>query len=170
MTYYDILGVPHTASTEDIKKAYRKLAQDFHPDKLAGIPPAVAKLAEEKFKDVQEAYEILTKRRAEYDNQLRAAGSAVPPTSRPKPRAATPTPPRASRPAPSPAPCPAPKKEKNIWLICGKFFEEHPWQAWIILGVICILFLAAILSANTGPETPKQAPRTGLNRQRPELQ
>ena len=61
---------PQTASAEDIKKAYRKLAQDFHPDKLAGVPPAVAKLAEEKFKDVQEAYEILSKHRAEYDNQL----------------------------------------------------------------------------------------------------
>jgi DnaJ-class molecular chaperone len=80
MTYYDILGVSRTASTEDIKRAYRQLAQDFHPDKLTGIPPAVAKLAEEKFKDVQEAYEILTKHRAEYDNQLNAVAS--PPRSR----------------------------------------------------------------------------------------
>ena len=82
MTYYDILGVSQTASKDDIKKAYRKLAQDYHPDKLAGIPPAVAKLAEEKFKEVQEAYEILTKHRAEYDNQLRAV---APPPSYPPP-------------------------------------------------------------------------------------
>ena len=86
MTYYDILGVPQTASTQEIKAAYRKLAQEFHPDKLAGIPPAVAKLAEEKFKDVQEAYEILTKHRAEYNEQLKAVGAAAQPHRRPRKR------------------------------------------------------------------------------------
>ena len=82
-TYYDILGVPRNATAEEIKKAYRKLAQDYHPDKLAGVPPAVKKLAEEKFKDVQEAYEILSKHRAEYDNQLGAVNP--PPPSPPSP-------------------------------------------------------------------------------------
>ena len=77
-TYYDILGVPRNATAEEIKKAYRKLAQEYHPDKLAGVPPAVKKLAEEKFKDVQEAYEILSKHRAEYDNQLGAVNPPPP--------------------------------------------------------------------------------------------
>src|SRR5271154_6996128 len=90
MTYYDTLGVPQSASSDEIKKAYRKLAQDYHPDKLGGIPPAVAKLAEEKFKDVQEAYEILTKHRAEYDNQLQAVTPPPPtPPSQPKARTST---------------------------------------------------------------------------------
>jgi len=73
MTYYRHFGrLLELRPRRTFKRAYRQLAQDFHPDKLAGIPPAVAKLAEEKFKDVQEAYEILTKHRAEYDNQLNA--------------------------------------------------------------------------------------------------
>jgi hypothetical protein len=90
-TYYEILGVPRNATADEIKKAYRKLAQDYHPDKLVGVPPAVKKLAEEKFKDVQEAYEILSKHRAEYDNQLGAVNPPSPstPPSQPRTRTAT---------------------------------------------------------------------------------
>lgn len=59
--YYDILGVPKNASEEDIKKAFRKLAQKYHPDKKGGD--------EAKFKEASEAYSILSdkKKRAEYD-------------------------------------------------------------------------------------------------------
>ncbi|MBN1521250.1 MAG: molecular chaperone DnaJ, partial [Candidatus Aureabacteria bacterium] len=62
--YYDILGVSRNASKEDIKKAYRKLAIQYHPDKNQGN-----KEAEEKFKEVSEAYEILSddRKRATYD-------------------------------------------------------------------------------------------------------
>src|SRR4051794_41227428 len=62
--YYAALGVPKAASAADIKKAYRKLARDLHPDKNPDN-----KAAEEKFKAVSEAYDVLsddTKRR-EYD-------------------------------------------------------------------------------------------------------
>ncbi len=52
--YYEILGVSKTATEEDIKKAYRKLAIQYHPDKNPGD-----KVAEEKFKEATEAYEIL---------------------------------------------------------------------------------------------------------------
>ncbi len=59
--YYKILGVPKTASKEEIKKAYRKLAQQYHPDKKNGD--------ENKFKEVNEAYSTLSddKKRAQYD-------------------------------------------------------------------------------------------------------
>ncbi len=52
--YYAIIGVPKTASQEEIKRAYRKKAAQYHPDKNPGD-----KQSEEKFKDLQEAYEVL---------------------------------------------------------------------------------------------------------------
>lgn len=62
--YYKTLGVDRKASQEEIRKAYRKLARQFHPDVNPGKPEA-----EEKFKDVQEAYAVLSdaEKRAHYD-------------------------------------------------------------------------------------------------------
>jgi len=62
--YYKVLGVPKDAPTADIKKAYRKLARQFHPDANKGDAKA-----EEKFKEISEAYDVLSddKRRKEYD-------------------------------------------------------------------------------------------------------
>jgi molecular chaperone DnaJ len=62
--YYDILGVSKSASADEIKKAYRKVAMQYHPDRNPGD-----KAAEEKFKEAAEAYEILSDqdKRAQYD-------------------------------------------------------------------------------------------------------
>ena len=62
--YYGILGVPRTAKEADIKKAYRRLARKHHPDVNPGD-----KRAEERFKKVQEAYDVLSdsKKRVIYD-------------------------------------------------------------------------------------------------------
>src|SRR3972149_1066539 len=62
--YYEALGVSRSASAEDIKKAYRKLAMDHHPDRNPGD-----KKAEGKFRDINEAYDVLkdTEKRAAYD-------------------------------------------------------------------------------------------------------
>lgn len=67
--FYEVLGVAKTASDDEIKKAFRKLAGQFHPDKLSGKPEAEVKAAEEKFKEAKEAYEALSdpKKRADYD-------------------------------------------------------------------------------------------------------
>ncbi|MFL6090697.1 MAG: molecular chaperone DnaJ [Aeromicrobium sp.] len=64
--FYKILGVSKTASQADIKKAYRKLARDNHPDSNPGN-----KAAEDRFKDISEAYSVLSneKKRKEYDEQ-----------------------------------------------------------------------------------------------------
>ncbi len=72
--YYKIIGVAENASAEDIKKEYRKLAIRYHPDKNKGN-----KQAEEKFKEISEAYYVLSdpKRRAEFD-QFRKFGGVDP--------------------------------------------------------------------------------------------
>ncbi|MFL6660568.1 MAG: molecular chaperone DnaJ [Rhizobacter sp.] len=64
--YYEILGVAKNATEDDIKKAYRKLAMKFHPDRNQGDG---AKKAEERFKEAKEAYEMLSdpQKRAAYD-------------------------------------------------------------------------------------------------------
>jgi molecular chaperone DnaJ len=71
--YYEVLGVDRNASTDDIKKAYRKLAVKYHPDKNPGDTTA-----EEKFKELGEAYEALIddNKRAAYDRYGHAAFSA----------------------------------------------------------------------------------------------
>ena len=63
--YYQVLGVDKSASADDIKKAYRKLAMKYHPDRNPGD-----KSAEEKFKEVGEAYEVLSDadKRSRYDS------------------------------------------------------------------------------------------------------
>lgn len=62
--YYEVLGVDRSAGNDEIKKAYRKLAIKYHPDKNPGD-----KEAEEKFKEAAEAYDVLSdaEKRAKYD-------------------------------------------------------------------------------------------------------
>src|SRR3954464_7804304 len=72
--YYAALGVPKDASAADIKKAYRKLARDLHPDKNPDD-----KAAEERFKEVSEAYDVLSddSKRKEYDEARSLFGSGL---------------------------------------------------------------------------------------------
>lgn len=74
--YYEVLGVSRTASQEEIKKAYRKMARQYHPDLNPGD-----KSAEEKFKQVVTAYETLSdpKLRKEYDGKGRTKTEKAPP-------------------------------------------------------------------------------------------
>lgn len=72
--YYKVLGVAENASSEEIKKIYRKLAVKYHPDKNPDNP----KQAEAKFKEISEAYYILSdeKRRKQYDQMRKFGGGA----------------------------------------------------------------------------------------------
>src|SRR5919199_6303913 len=72
-TLYDTLGVKKGASADEIKKAYRKLASQYHPDKNPGDAAA-----EERFKEVQNAYDVLSdpEKRKQYDTWGSANGRA----------------------------------------------------------------------------------------------
>jgi len=78
--YYEVLGVGRRASAKDIRKAYRKLARQYHPDVNPGDTHA-----EEKFKEINEAYEVLSddEKRAKYDQfgqYWQQAAAGTPPT------------------------------------------------------------------------------------------
>lgn len=70
--FYKVLGVPEGASSDDIRRAYRRLARQYHPDHNPGD-----RAAEERMKDASEAYDVLSdpKKRAEYDDVRRMATS-----------------------------------------------------------------------------------------------
>lgn len=72
---YEVLGVSKDASQEEIKRAYRKLAKQYHPDNFANNP--LSDLAEEKFKEINEAYEQLTNGAsgASYQNRSAQGGN-----------------------------------------------------------------------------------------------
>jgi DnaJ like chaperone protein len=63
--YYAILGCNSNDSNEHIKKQYRRLVSDYHPDKIAskGLPEEFTKFANDKFREIQEAYETIKKER-----------------------------------------------------------------------------------------------------------
>ena len=63
---YDVLGVSPNASDDEIKRVYRDLTRKYHPD--ANVNNPLADLAEEKFKEVQEAYDIIMRERANGGN------------------------------------------------------------------------------------------------------
>jgi DNA-directed RNA polymerase subunit RPC12/RpoP len=77
ITHYEVLGIKGNATSKEIKKAHKTLALCLHPDKNVGVNEMVQRLVEERFLEVQEAYETLSDdaRRSEYDAALAALRS-----------------------------------------------------------------------------------------------
>lgn len=99
--YYYLLGLPRGAPLGDIKKAYRKLAAQFHPDKVSRLSPELQQEATSKMMELNEAIAILSDldRRADYDETLELI-----PERKPKPAPAAPPASTAAPPPPPPKP------------------------------------------------------------------
>jgi tetratricopeptide (TPR) repeat protein len=145
--HYQVLGVPTTAPIADIKRAFRRLATEFHPDKHGGDP-----LFEEQFKAVAVAYGVLSSpdRRAQYDYKLQlearqaaemrryATETATSGPSVYKMPSAIPTPPLRTRP-------PAGRRERH-------YQQRMPRQQvrfnrqdfWLVGGLVLLIFLFGI--------------------------
>jgi len=74
-THYQVLGIPESASADEVRRAHRQLAQVLHPDRQAGSSAAEQALAERRMREVNAAWTALSdpQRRAQYDRSLRAA-------------------------------------------------------------------------------------------------
>ena len=94
-TYYTVLNVKETASASEIKTAYRDLIKQVHPDTIANTAPYLRRIAEEKAKEITEAYSVLSNpsKRRDYDRQLaeyrRQSTPQAPPPAPPTPQPAT---------------------------------------------------------------------------------
>lgn len=144
--HYQVLGVLPTASAEVIKQAYRRLANQLHPDKHGGDPRH-----EEQFKAVATAYSILSNpgRRAQYDFQLQQATQQAP---RPATNAATSGPSVYNMPTPTPAPPlrtrpPAGARERHYQQRTpprrARFNRQDFWLVAIIVGLIFLFGISA---------------------------
>lgn len=132
VTYYNVLGIPETATEGEIKRAYRRLIRQIHPDKFPNSSPHRKSAAEKRSGEVIEAYYVLSDsaQRSSYDQQLarhrQQPAEAPPPQQQ---RAATTSPPRSHTSPPSPRrrrrtghPEPKDKSRKRateILLFCG---------------------------------------------------
>ena len=91
-TYYTVLSVKETASPLEIKTAYRDLIKQVHPDTITNLAPYLRRIAEDKAKEITEAYTVLSNssKRREYDRQLAAYRRQNAPQAPPSPPPTTP--------------------------------------------------------------------------------
>jgi len=135
-TYYSLLGISSAATDAEIKSAYRKLAKHFHPDANPQVTDAVRRVTEEKFKEVQEAYDVLrnSSKRALYDRLLATQF------------------PRQAPPTPQPRPVPSAQYQGPPVAHWQKNSTTMPWTqiAVFTVGIMALQFSSTPLSINFG--------------------
>jgi curved DNA-binding protein CbpA len=148
MTHYETLGVSPTASSNEIRRAHRKLVKKYHPDKLRNAPLAEVMQAEEKFKEIQEAYEILTRHRAEYDKQFRTEAPPAAQPSAPRPQTDTDT---AYAPFPDPPPAPDSPARSNgaNWYALAWLVRSN--AALALIGYVVFMAYQTIVLKDASP-------------------
>ena len=179
-TYYTVLNVPETASLTEIKAAYRTLIKQVHPDTLSSLSPYLKRIAEEKAKEITEAYTVLSSssKRRDYDGQLagyrRQTAPRTPPPATPPPaqQAASQTSPgpycnrcgtslyasgfcpKCNKFAVATATPPRPKVVRGLgynWAPLLRWTREHPILA-ISIPIVLVLVIAALSSSDTSPQ------------------
>ncbi len=174
-TYYTVLHVPETASLSEIKTAYRDLIRQVHPDTISNLAPYLKSIAEEKAKEITEAYSVLSSssKRREYDAQLavyrRQASTPTPPPP-PTQQAAS-----QSSSGPYCNRCGTPLNASGFCAKCTKFTaaaatvqknwallkrtsQEHPILAVVILLFFVWLVATAVSNNDSSRQIPAQLP------------
>jgi hypothetical protein len=147
-TYYDVLEVSKSATQEEIKKAFHKLATEYHPDKNNGATDKMKHLAGEKFKEINEAYNILkdANKRRQYDAKIKEfedKKQRATQSPRPNPSSSAKTTPPKTPPRPTQV-----KSKSSGWGVL-----------WALLIVGALVWAASSgNSASTPPTTPSITP------------
>ena len=156
-THYETLGVPPTASPEEIRRAYRQQARQFHPDRHLQSAPAAAASAASRMADVNHAWAVLSDpaTKEHYDLELalvRAkAGRPTAPSAGARPASAAPRPSTAPRPA-------APRfhgdevdvaPDAGVWAV---IFRAVPWL--VVIVVLGGIFVFTAFAASHGSGSP----------------
>jgi hypothetical protein len=141
-TYYTLLSVPETAAQAEIKAAYRNLIKQVHPDRLATLSPYLRRIAEDKAKEMTEAYSVLSDvgKRRQYDRLLaehRQQSGPVPP---PPPQQA----------APRQASQPHAGKPGYNWDPLKRWAATHPLAA-CFSGILTLVFVVSLLPDSNAP-------------------
>jgi curved DNA-binding protein CbpA len=141
-TYYVVLGVPEGATQDEVKRAYRQLIRQVHPDSVPNASPYWKQAAEEKSKEINEAYHVLTdaNQRASYDAQLAKYRQQIAPAAKVEV-----TPPASSQ-ARSTASRSRARKRRYNWQPLKHWAGEYPFLA----SCLFILFLLPVVSVFVG--------------------
>ena len=153
-THYTVLGIPEGATQDEIKRAYRELIRQVHPDHVPNASPYWKRAAEEKSKELNEAYHVLIdpKRRWSYDEQLaRHRGRFVPASTSWSPEVDV-TPPHGSDNRPS-DPQKRSRKRGYNWQPLIHWACKYPFLA----GCLALIILVPVVSVFSGLRPHKAA-------------